>query len=107
MRALWSPAYESAETSTGGIVFAGSAFVGGVWRGFCVGIGSDFGRDLSGMDRGVVGVGGWLYWTSQEKADASAFASAPGTKPGAFAVASAASICPTLPRGVSLGLGSV
>ena len=80
----------SAETSTGGIVFAGSSFVGGVCWGFCVGIGSDFGRDLSGSDRGVVAAG--------------ADASAPGTKPGAFAEASTASIFPTLPRGDCFGL---
>ena len=59
--------------------------------GGCVGIGSDFGRDLSGSDRGVVAAG--------------ADASAPGTKPGAFcAEASAASIFPTLPRGDCFGL---
>ena len=82
----------------------GNAFTGGVDLGGCVGFGRVLGRDFSGMDRGVVGAGGWLYWTSQEKADASAFASAPGTKPGAFAEASAASIFPTLPRGDCFGL---
>ena len=69
----------------------GSSFTGGDDGGVCVGIGSDFGRDLSGSDRGVVAAG--------------ADASAPGTKPGAFcAGASAASMFPTLPRGDCIGL---
>ena len=74
--------------------------MGCVCIGFCVGIGSDFGRDLSGSDRGVVAAG---VGASQEKADASA----PGTKPGAFAEASAAKIFPTLPRGDCFGFGGI